>query len=272
MSSPPSSKSCSRTDTWPATQWHSFFNAWVFFSRLPQPPGIRFNDHLLNHSSRYFTWVGAILGLLLAGVLVLGDLLWNAPLAVALMLAASLLLTGAFHEDGLADLFDGFGGGFSREAVLSIMKDSRLGTYGAAALVVTLLVRWLAWTTLFEQGLSVWWALPFIAAWSRFWAISTLWTLPYARDHDQDQDSKSKPLATRFGLAATGVALVPLLGLIGWLTPGSVLGLTLAALTLRIVLNRWFMRRIQGYTGDCLGGAQQLQETLALLVLLGLIT
>lgn len=262
-----SSPEIPRTEAWFVTQWHSFFNAWVFFSRLPAPPGIRFDDELLNHSSRYFTWVGAVLGLLLAFVAVAGGALWSWPLAVALMLAASLLLTGAFHEDGLADLFDGFGGGFTREAVLTIMKDSRLGTYGAAALTVTLLIRWLAWTTLFEQGVSPWWALPLVAAWSRFWAISTLWTLPYARD----DNSKSKPLATRFGAGATLLALIPVLGLIWWLSPLLMLGLTLAALLLRAGLNRWFMRRIQGYTGDCLGGAQQLQETLALLVLLALI-
>lgn len=259
-----SSADTPRTETWLTTQWHSFFNAWVFFSRLPPPPGIRFDDALLNHCSRYFTWVGAVLGLILALVAVAASALWSWPLAVALMLAASLLLTGAFHEDGLADLFDGFGGGFTREAVLTIMKDSRLGTYGAAALTVTLLIRWLAWTTLFEQGLSPWWTLPLIAAWSRFWAISTLWTLPYARDNTR----KSKPLATRFGPGATALALIPVLGLV-WLLPPAVSGgLILAAVILRAGLNRWFMRRIQGYTGDCLGGAQQLQETLALLVLL----
>lgn len=256
-----------RPDTWLATQWHSFFNAWVFFSRLPPPPGIRFNDQLLNHSSRYFTWVGAILGLLLAMVVIAASELWSWPLAVACMLAVSLLLTGAFHEDGLADLFDGFGGGFTREAALRIMKDSRLGTYGAAALTITLLIRWLAWTTLFEQGISPWWALPFVAAWSRFWAISTLWTLPYARDEDH---SKSKPLATRFGFRATLLALVPVLGLIWLLSPMIVLSLILAAMVLRVGLNHWFMRRIQGYTGDCLGGAQQLQEMLAVLAIAAL--
>lgn len=264
-----SSPETPRTEAWLVTQWHSFFNAWVFFSRLPPPPGIRFDDDLLNHSSRYFTWVGAMLGLLLALVVVAGNSLWHWPLAVACMLAVSLLLTGAFHEDGLADLFDGFGGGFTREAVLRIMKDSRLGTYGAAALTVTLLIRWLAWTTLFEQGLSPWWSLPFVAAWSRFWAISTLWTLPYARDDDH---SKTKPLATRFGVGGTALALVPVAGLVWLLPPVVSLGLILAAVTLRAGLNRWFMRRIQGYTGDCLGGAQQLQETLVLLVLLAMMS
>jgi adenosylcobinamide-GDP ribazoletransferase len=254
--------------SWLTTQWHSFFNAWVFFSRLPPPPGIRFNDDLLDHSSRYFTWIGCVLGLLLATVVAAGDALWSLPLAVACMMGVSLLLTGAFHEDGLADMFDGFGGGFSREAVLRIMKDSRLGTYGAAALIVTFLVRWLSWVALFEQGVSVWWALPFVAAWSRFWAISTLWILPYARDED---DSKSKPLATRFGKGATTLALIPVLGLVWLLDPLVALGLTLASVVLRLMLNRWFMRRIQGYTGDCLGAAQQLHETLTLLTLLALL-
>jgi len=255
-------------DRWLSVQWHSFFNAWVFFSRLPPPPGIRFTDELLNHSSRYFTWIGGVLGLLLATVVAVGEMLWSVPLAVACMMGVSLLLTGAFHEDGLADTFDGFGGGFNRAAVLGIMKDSRLGTYGAAALFVTLLIRGLSWVALIEHGLPVWWALPFAASWSRFWAISTLWTLPYARTGD---DTKCKPLATRFGIGATFVALVPVLGLVWWLDPLIAVGLTLASVLLRGVLNRWFMRRIQGYTGDCLGAAQQLQEVVTLLALLALL-
>lgn len=243
--------------------WHAFFNSWVFFTRLPAPPGIRFDDHLLTLGSRYFSWVGAMIGLALAAVYSLAALWWPPAVAAALTLGAGLLLTGAFHEDGLADLFDGFGGGHSRDRVLAIMKDSRLGTFGAAALFITVVLRWQALTLLLAQDVSAWLLLPFVHGWSRFWAISTLWTLPYA---ESGQASKSKPLARAFGLNASLVALVPLLGLAPFVAPHSLAVATLVALVVRALLVRWFQRRIQGYTGDCLGGAQQLQEVAALLV------
>lgn len=245
-------------------QWHSFFNAWVFFTRLPAPKGIEFNDRNLNGASRYFSWVGVLLGLALAGIFTLADLAWPTPVAVAVTLGAGLLLTGAFHEDGLADLFDGFGGGFTAEDALLIMKDSRLGTYGAAALLITLLVRWLTLSALLSGGVSAWLLLPFVHGWSRFWAISTLWSLPYVQ---LQGPSKSKPLATRFGATATLVALLPPLALLPWWHWHSVALLLGAAIALRFILVSWFRRRIQGYTGDCLGGAQQLQEMAALLAL-----
>lgn len=246
-------------------QWHSFFNAWVFFTRLPAPPGVRFDDESLNRGSRYFSWVGVILGLALAAVFSLVSLVWPVPVAVAVTVGVALLLTGAFHEDGLADLFDGFGGGFNRADVMHIMKDSRLGTYGAAALLITLLVRWLALSELLDGLLSAWILLPFVHGWSRFWAISTLWSLPYVQG---TEPGKSKPLATRFGVPTSLVAVIPpalLLGFWGWLAALLLVGI---ALLLRTLLVRWFRRRIGGYTGDCLGGAQQLQETAALLVVL----
>jgi len=245
------------------SQFHAFFNAWVFFTRLPAPPKVVFNDDYLNQGSRYFSWIGLIVGALLA--IIFYGLQWMLPipLAVGLMLGASLLLTGAFHEDGLADVFDGLGGGFSKEAALTIMKDSRLGTYGAAALVITLGLRGYAlFEVLKAAPLSPFWLLPLLHGWSRFWAISTLWTLDYAR---ADASSKSKPLATRFGVGASLVAALPLL-MIVMLPWQTLLWALLLAVLLRAVLVGWFRRRLDGYTGDCLGAAQQLQELLLLLV------
>lgn len=246
-----------------ARQYHAFFNAWVFFTRLPAPPKVIFNDDFLNHGSRYFSWIGLIIGALLAVICYGAQLILPLPLAVGLMLGASLLLTGAFHEDGLADVFDGLGGGFSQDAALSIMKDSRLGTYGAAALVVTLGLRGYALIEILKSApLAAFWLLPLLHSWSRFWAISTLWTLDYART---DASGKSKPLATRFGVLASIVAALPLLllGILPWL---GLLWALLAALLLRALLVAWFRRRLNGYTGDCLGAAQQLQELMLLLV------
>lgn len=241
--------------------FHAFFNAWVFFTRLPAPPGVHFSDDHLNRGSRYFSWIGLMLGALLAGTVLLFNQLLPWSIAVLLMLVFSLLLTGAFHEDGLADLLDGFGGGFDRESALSIMKDSRLGTYGASALFMSLVLRWQLLVFLFEAGVSPWLVLPLVHASSRFWSISTLWSLPYVSDAVQ---AKSKPLATRFGWQASLIAAIPIAAsflLLPW--PMAMLFI-ISALLLRSLLIRWFQRRIQGYTGDALGGAQQLQELLML--------
>jgi adenosylcobinamide-GDP ribazoletransferase len=236
----------------------------VFFTRLPPPPGVLFGPRLLDHASRWFPWVGAVLGLLFATGTVAAGLVLPVALVALVPVVGSLLLTGAFHEDGLADLFDGFGGGWTRDDVLRIMKDSRLGTYGTAALVVSLLVRWQAWVALLDADVDVWLALPLVHAWSRFWALSTLWTLPYARE----DGGRVKPLATSFGATASLVAVVPVAALtvVGSLpVVGVVVGLV-AAVVLRLVLVRWFRSRIDGWTGDAIGGAQQLQEALVLLV------
>lgn len=248
--------------------WHGFFNAWVFFSRLPAPPGVQFSDEYLNLGSRYFSWIGVVIGLILAGAFLLASQFWAPPVATAIILGLGLLLTGAFHEDGLADLFDGFGGAFTRDDAMRIMKDSRLGTYGSVALLTTFLLRWLALTALLEASVSAWLLLPFVHSWSRFWSISTLWSLPYVQSSDR---SKSKPLATQFGPGATLTALIPPLILLFFLPLYQIAIVVGAALMVRAILVSWFRRRIQGYTGDCLGGAQQLQELTALLVLLALL-
>lgn len=245
-------------------QYHAFFNAWVFFTRLPAPRNVVFNDDYLNLGSRYFSWVGVIVGGLLAAVFYGLQLILPLPLAVGLMLATGLLLTGAFHEDGLADLFDGLGGAFTRQAALDIMKDSRLGTYGAAALITSLGLRCYALILVLAAApLAAFWLLPLLHGWSRFWAISTLWTLGYART---DASGKSKPLATRFGFAASLVAALPVLLLLMSLPWQTAVWAFALALLLRAVLVHWFRRRLDGYTGDCLGGAQQLQELLLLLI------
>ncbi|WP_108126715.1 adenosylcobinamide-GDP ribazoletransferase [Saccharospirillum mangrovi] len=245
-------------------QYHAFFNAWVFFTRLPAPSGVVFNDDYLNAGSRYFSWVGVVVGVVLAAAFYGLNLLFPTPLAVGLMLGVSLLLTGAFHEDGLADLFDGLGGGYTRQAALDIMKDSRLGTYGAAALIVSMGIRWYALSVVLStEPLAAFWLLPLLHGWSRFWSISTLWTLDYAR---ADAESKSKPLATHFGVIASFIAAVPVLALLLLPSVTTLIWALPLALLLRAILTGWFRRRLGGYTGDCLGGAQQLQELLLLLV------
>lgn len=236
-----------------------FFAALRFFTRLPVPDWVGHSDGQLNHAARYFPLVGLIVGAIGAGVTLAAFVFWPPAIAVLLGMAATLLATGAFHEDGLADSLDGFGGGWTREDVLRIMKDSRIGSYGAVGIGLALLLKFSALMQLLAVLPAPTFAVALISAHgiSRLASTTLIFTLDYARD---DDSSKSKPLATRMGtgelLAATLSGLLPCL----WLPPLQViLALGLVAL-LTFLFARYCARRIGGYTGDALGATQQLTE------------
>src|SRR5574343_914935 len=116
-------------------QLRLFFTALQFFTRLPIPSWVGFDAAWLNQAARYFPLVGVVVALIGAGVYGLAALLLPAPVATLLSTAATIYATGAFHEDGFADMCDGLGGGMRRQRVLEIMKDSRRGAYGASGIV-----------------------------------------------------------------------------------------------------------------------------------------
>ena len=166
------------------------------------------------------------------------------------------MLTGAFHEDGLTDMADGIGGGMTLERRLSIMKDSRIGTYGASALVMALLGKFVLLSELAHWQMVV----PVMVASyviSRGVAASLIHDTPYVSDIDT---SKSKPLAhqqTTFELVALfASSLIPML----WLELSLVVSMLAVIVPLRFVFRAWLVKRIGGFTGDCLGAAQQLSE------------
>lgn len=188
------------------------------------------------------------------------------PLAVLLSTAATIWLTGAFHEDGWADVCDGFGGGMTRADVLEIMKDSRLGTYGTIGLVMVLALKVGALIAISADGL-VWAVLLAAHPLSRLAATTVIFSQRYVY---ADEESKAKPLATSISPVSLAVAFIfgglPLL-LIPfklWWGTAAVVGITWWAA-------RWFKRRIGGYTGDCLGAVQQLSETAFYLTAVGLL-
>jgi adenosylcobinamide-GDP ribazoletransferase len=230
-----------------------FFGAVRFFTRLPVPAWVGHSAEMLNHSARYFTLLGLIVGLIGALVFALTSFFFPKTLAVLLAMAATILVTGAFHEDGWADMVDGFGGGWTRERTLEIMKDSRIGSYGAIALVLLLLAKFMALVEL--DMLLVAPALIAGHALSRLCATSVMHFLDYARD-----EGKAKPLATRISLGELAVA--GFFGLIALvlLPPLSVITGVLLAAAATAWLTRKFHHRLGGYTGDCLGATQQLAE------------
>ena len=250
---------------WLATQRTYFWLALAFFTRLPIPATTPFSAELLNHASRYFSLVGWVIGSLALVSLGLAAQLFPIAMAVLLSMVVTLKLTGAFHEDGLADMSDGLGGGMNRERKLEIMKDSRLGSYGSIALIMALLIKFVALSEISTRALGDGLlALFCLHAASRALAGSLIFDMSYVRD----EPSKAKPLAQdqdRTDLLWLLIwGLLPLI----LLTPMAAGLLIVTALALRLWLKRWLNRQIGGYTGDCLGAAQQLAELSGYLVLL----
>ena len=171
-------------------QLNLFYLALSFFTRLPVPKTMRYSEELLNKANRYFSLVGLLTGLLLVLSYSFFCLLLPINIAVLLTMAVSLLITGAFHEDGLADMADGIGGAFSVEKRLVIMKDSRIGTYGAVTLLMALLLKFYLLVELAKiDGEYLLFSIVLAASLSRALAGSLISALPYVSDSGQ---SKSK--------------------------------------------------------------------------------
>ncbi|TXS91821.1 adenosylcobinamide-GDP ribazoletransferase [Parahaliea aestuarii] len=242
-------------------EWQACHCAVTFLTRIPLP-ACQWQDAALARSSMYFPLVGLLVGGLGALVFNLAVPLWDSRIAVLLAMAAMLLLTGGFHEDGLADTADGLGGGWSVEDKLRIMKDSRLGTYGALALVMALLLKFsllsalpadaVAAALILGQVLGRWAALPLIAF------------TPYVRG-----DGTGKPLVG--GVTGKRLALATGFSLLVLLVLADAFFTVLLSLALLIILWRWHCRRqIGGITGDTLGAGNQLAELAVYLVLTAL--
>jgi adenosylcobinamide-GDP ribazoletransferase len=250
-----------------------FLLALQFFTRIPVTgrlaDWVGFSPAMLRASAAHFPGVGWIVGALTAAVL-WGLLLLLPPVPAAPWVAAiastvfGVLLTGAFHEDGLADLADGLGGSLDRSRALEIMKDSRIGSYGAIALVLAVLAKvallallaqvdaWLAVVALFAAHVT-----------SRAVPLVVIRTLAHVGDTPQ---SKSKPLAESIGNAGLAAGLLwwaLAMALVVWLLPAAPWALAvLGALVGLAWMWRLLQRRLQGFTGDGLGATQQVSEVL----------
>lgn len=230
--------------------------ALAFLTRLPMgapPPGD------LAASMGAFPLAGAVVGV--AGAIVYALARWAVPayLAALLALAATILVTGALHEDGLADTADGLGGAGDRERRLAIMRDSRIGTFGVLALLLTLGLRGGALAAIDRPALAAG-ALIAAHALSR---AAIPWAMRMADPARPDGlgAAAGKPSPSAAGIAATLAILVAALAL----PPGAAIA-ALAGSILGAVLVIFPTRRgLGGYTGDVLGAVQQLSEALALL-------
>jgi adenosylcobinamide-GDP ribazoletransferase len=243
-----------------------FLVALRFFTRIPVPAGVPHSGAELNAAARYFPVIGLLVGLVGALVYGIAVYLWPTGLALLLSMATTVLLTGAFHEDGFADTCDGFGGGWSREQILDIMKDSRIGTYGSIGLGLLLAIKFMALEALDNAGLVIP-ALLVGHTWSRLLATSYLADYQYVRD---DERSKAKPLANKLSGNDLRFAVATALPLAFLVSFWQFLVVFLTLLIWRWCFGYYMTRRIGGYTGDCLGAAQQVAEVLIYLVLVAL--
>ncbi|MBB3891596.1 adenosylcobinamide-GDP ribazoletransferase [Phenylobacterium haematophilum] len=232
-----------------------FLCAVQFLTRLPTPALTGFEPDWISRSARYFPLVGLLVGGICAAVFWGASQLWTGALPALLAIGVGVLVTGAFHEDGLADTCDGLGGGGTSERRLEIMKDSRIGTYGALGLGFVLSTKVAALATL-PVGLGAW-TLVAAHAGGRGASVLAMRALAYVRDVD---GGKWKPAPSDLGfwevLAAATFAALPLA-----LSPAGVVfqGLLAGAL-LALVLALVARRLLGGYTGDVLGAIEQVFE------------
>ncbi len=246
--------------------WQNAWAALIFFTRMPfwrlyDPPTGSFRAVV-----EWWPLAGWLTGGITAAVLYGASLLWSMPIAVALAMTVRLFLTGALHEDGLADFFDGFGGGgHDRESILSIMKDSHVGTYGILSLTAyhALLFFTLVSLSPLQASLALFAAAPF----ARMVAGQLVQMLPYARTADTSKAHvvyRKPPFSATLLTAVQG--LLPLAPLLYYY--GSQLQweyMLFAPCLVMYLLYRLIASRLQGYTGDCCGAVCLLVELAFLL-------
>ena len=232
----------------------SLLTAVQYFTRIRVPASVGHAQQQLTGAVRYFTAVGLLVGASGAAVFWLASLVLPAPLPAILSTVVTILMTGAMHEDGLADTCDGLGGGATRERALEIMKDPRIGAFGAIALILTLLLKISALSVM-----PAWTAMAALVsahAFSRFCAVLVSFAGRYVGGLER---SRAAPVVERVKLG--DVLVAALFGLPALVLCGrNAIAAVVLALVLSGMLFRWCVRRIGGYTGDTLGATQQVTE------------
>ncbi|WP_143308003.1 adenosylcobinamide-GDP ribazoletransferase [Chitinophaga vietnamensis] len=241
-------------------QWQLFLVAIMFYSRIRVPTGTPHDGDMLSKATRYLPLVGWVVAAIMIAVAYVFSTFAPRPVTVLLSIIAGVWTTGAFHEDGFADMCDGFGGGWTKEKILEIMKDSRIGTYGMLGLLLLMAMKLLSlmYLPMGQIMFAIFAAQPL----SRFSAITIIYTQQYVRENE---DSKAKPVSK--GITGADLAIAGVFGLLPFFLAIICLqNYTLLLVLPALLLVRWYMARLMrkwigGYTGDCLGAMQQVAET-----------
>ncbi|MYA60887.1 MAG: adenosylcobinamide-GDP ribazoletransferase [Chloroflexi bacterium] len=239
-------------------EFKTFALAVHFLTRIPTPFDIGYSPERLRDANRYYPLVGGVIGSVAALAFFLSDLALPTLIAVLIATAATALLTGAFHEDGLADTFDGISGGYDRARSLEIMHDSRIGTFGALALILVISLKVASLTAIADSATVV---IALIAAHilSRTSTVIVKATSTYARENGI-AGPQDLPLRHVNAIVAIITGLVALAAVALFLNPAAAL-LTIAGAAIgHILIRLYFQPRLKGHTGDTLGATQQITE------------
>jgi adenosylcobinamide-GDP ribazoletransferase len=229
-----------------------FWLAVSFYTRLPHPQVLDYQQ--LPRAAVCLPLIGWLIGGVTALSFYLADLIWPQTTAVILALIIGILITGALHEDGFADVCDGFGGGMNKARILEIMKDSHIGVYGFIGLLLLLSLK--ASVLIEMPAALVPWVLLAGHSISRLSPLLLMQRYEYAREHHSKASSAIYRPNFRELVFAAVIALLPLA-----LLPALSALAIIPALLATVLLGHYFYRRIGGYTGDCLGASQQVAET-----------
>lgn len=227
--------------------------AFQFLTRIPMP-SVAFEADSLSRATKFFPLVGLVVG---SGAVLLQKLLMfhmNRSLVALTVLLYLVLITGCLHEDGLADTADGFGGGRTKNQILAILKDSRIGSYGATTLVLSLLTRYLLLASLpMEHFAGYVISSHVLCRWS---SLPLSYFLPPARE----QDGQGARIAKLTSLASLIFGSVFSLAIVAFALRRSAVAPVLLAI-LVVALSGWlYDKKIGGVTGDCFGATNQLAE------------
>ncbi len=236
---------------------HIFFAALMFYTRIPCPKWVIHDADYINKATKYFPLIGWIVALAVMYSFKAIHFISGENIAIIVSIIVGILTTGAFHEDGFADVCDGFGGGWTKQRILDIMKDSRVGAYGAIGICTLLLLKFTILSSIVPKKMAlVLWAGH---SFSRLCAVLLMYTSQYVRENE---DAKAKPLATTITikelLPAVFFGLTPF---IFWGDIRTIAAIGLPLLSI-VYLRYYFHKWIGGYTGDCLGATQQITEVL----------
>ena len=234
-----------------------FWLALQFLTRLPVRTEAIYAPERLRFTPAFYPAVGVVVGLITGGLAWGFGALFPPVVAVLLSTLGGILVTGGLHEDGLADLCDGLGGGRSKDRALAIMRDSRLGTYGVLALVLALGSKVSALAAL------PLWALPLVLVAGHTASRAAMLVVMASADYARAEGAAAavaggiSGAALRLAALTTALALLPMLVFLPLLALiGGILGLIFALAAIR----QRFLARLGGYTGDCLGATQQVSE------------
>ena len=244
------------------TQWLALLSSIAFFTIIP----IRNSATRAapNHLLRYFSLTGGIIALVSTGAYLISSYWWSPCIAVLMAMIASIILTGGLHEDGFADTCDGLLGGWHREQQLNIMKDSRLGSFGVIGLFFLMLLKWQLLCTAKPANILCFFLMGHMV--SR--AMACWITCRSQHANPKHQTSKQTPYTTKDLIINTIIGLTPFLFFdpIFWL---ALLYLIPILCMVVLLLRRWFIKKIEGYTGDLIGATQQILELVIYLTIIG---